>query len=429
MLSRNEATVQTLRSQYRTAQSAAQEQESKLGELQKSLRSVSAELRSAPRQSESDAVTESLRKLDGSLQEAKNRVETLHDAPQKLAQLKAALSKLGNPQQQAATARAAIARKQNLEAAFERSKSAVTAAERSLGELEGKLAEFAELDSTLDAASHALNTHAAAYQAVLASQQLAQTLAARRQSAAQERNALEQAQKSDEEIGQALAEARRDFDPEAYATLNADAQRLRAEAASLSTQSRMLTEAQTADQRAIAQLEEQALLLTADVERKANLVEQEALLEQLRSVIRQAGPYITSTLISRISEGANQMFGDIMQDYSRYLAWNEDYSITLDVEGTERQFSQLSGGEQMAGALSVRLALLREMSNIDIAFFDEPTTNLDSTRRESLAQQIRNLQGLQQIFVISHDDTFEQDTHNVIRVARVDGASTVVEEW
>ena len=58
-----------------------------------------------------------------------------------------------------------------------------------------------------------------------------------------------------------------------------------------------------------------------------------------------------------------------MQDYSRHLAWGEDYGITLEVDGRSRQFAQLSGGEQMSAALSVRLALLREMSNIDVAFF------------------------------------------------------------
>ena len=105
-----------------------------------------------------------------------------------------------------------------------------------------------------------------------------------------------------------------------------------------------------------------------------------------------------------------------MQDYSRHLSWNEDYGISLDVDGRERQFAQLSGGEQMSAALSVRLALLREMSNIDIAFFDEPTTNLDEARRESLARQILEVKGFRQLFVISHDDTFEQSTENVIRV-------------
>ncbi|MEZ4557468.1 MAG: hypothetical protein R2851_14170 [Caldilineaceae bacterium] len=67
------------------------------------------------------------------------------------------------------------------------------------------------------------------------------------------------------------------------------------------------------------------------------------------------------------------------------------------------------------------------MSNIDVAFFDEPTSNLDEARRGALAQQITQNHGLRQLFVISHDDTFEQATENLIqiRVAQVNGVSEV----
>jgi exonuclease SbcC len=78
----------------------------------------------------------------------------------------------------------------------------------------------------------------------------------------------------------------------------------------------------------------------------------------------------------------------------------------------------LSGGEQMSAALAVRLALVREMSSINVAFFDEPTANLDGVRREALANQIMTVRGFNQLFVISHDDTFEQATQNLIRVTR-----------
>ncbi len=97
------------------------------------------------------------------------------------------------------------------------------------------------------------------------------------------------------------------------------------------------------------------------------------------------------------------------------------------IDQAENNGDQLSGGEQMSAALALRLALLREMSNIDIAFFDEPTTNLDETRRDSLARQILDVRGFRQLFVISHDDTFEQVTQNLIRVNRLDGISSVVQ--
>ena len=63
----------------------------------------------------------------------------------------------------------------------------------------------------------------------------------------------------------------------------------------------------------------------------------------------------------------------------------------------------------------------------DIAFFDEPTANLDDHRRDNLAEQILSVKGFSQLFVISHDDTFEQDTDHVVRVEKVNGASCVAQ--
>ena len=73
----------------------------------------------------------------------------------------------------------------------------------------------------------------------------------------------------------------------------------------------------------------------------------------------------------------------------------------------------------MAAALSVRLALLKQLTDIRIAFFDEPTTNMDAERRENLAMQLAGLiKHFDQLFVISHDDTFEGYVDNVVTVER-----------
>ena len=86
----------------------------------------------------------------------------------------------------------------------------------------------------------------------------------------------------------------------------------------------------------------------------------------------------------------------------------------LEEDGYERPFQSLSGGEQMAAALAVRLALLKQLSDIRIAFFDEPTTNMDVERRENFAMQISRISHFDQLFVISHDDTFDSYVDNVI---------------
>jgi exonuclease SbcC len=77
----------------------------------------------------------------------------------------------------------------------------------------------------------------------------------------------------------------------------------------------------------------------------------------------------------------------------------------------------------MAAAMSVRLALLKQLSDIRLAFFDEPTVNMDAERRERLAQQIGQVEHFDQLFVISHDDTFEENVDHIIHVERKgDGA-------
>jgi len=81
--------------------------------------------------------------------------------------------------------------------------------------------------------------------------------------------------------------------------------------------------------------------------------------------------------------------------------------------------------KKTAAALAVRLALLREVSALRIAFFDEPTAHLDPEWRENLAAQITQIKGFHQLFVISHDDTFERETHHVLRVTKENGVSQV----
>jgi exonuclease SbcC len=148
-------------------------------------------------------------------------------------------------------------------------------------------------------------------------------------------------------------------------------------------------------------------------------------LEFIRATIRKAGPFVTRALVQTISLEANRIFGEIMNDHTLRLIWEDDYGITIERSAERREFSQLSGGEKTAAALAVRLALLRELSQIRVAFFDEPTSNLDDQRRENLASQIAGITGFNQLFVISHDDTFERETHHVIHVEKSHGSSQV----
>lgn len=136
----------------------------------------------------------------------------------------------------------------------------------------------------------------------------------------------------------------------------------------------------------------------------------------IRETLKEAAPRVARNYVHHVSLDANQTFREIGGNPERTLKWTEDYGIVLEENGHDRPFVSLSGGEQMAAALSVRLAILKQLSDIRIAFFDEPTTNMDVERRENLAQQIAGIKHFDQLFVISHDDTFEGHMDNEVKV-------------
>ncbi|MCU0547736.1 MAG: SMC family ATPase [Leptolyngbya sp. Prado105] len=137
-----------------------------------------------------------------------------------------------------------------------------------------------------------------------------------------------------------------------------------------------------------------------------------------RKSYKEAAPRITERYVQSISHEADRLFRELLNRPNVALEWTRDYEIVVQEGAYSRRFINLSGGEQMCAALAVRLALLKVLADINIAFFDEPTTNMDRPRRESLAEAIANIKSFRQLFVISHDDTFEKVTENVILVER-----------
>jgi len=156
--------------------------------------------------------------------------------------------------------------------------------------------------------------------------------------------------------------------------------------------------------------------LLTEFQEKERLEKASDLTKFIRETLKDAAPRVAKNYVYRVSLEANSMFREITGNAEHTLRWTDDYMIVLEEDGFERSFSTLSGGEQMAAALSVRLALLKQLTDIRIAFFDEPTTNMDAERRENLAMQISNITNFDQLFVISHDDTFEGYVDSVLSI-------------
>lgn len=171
----------------------------------------------------------------------------------------------------------------------------------------------------------------------------------------------------------------------------------------------------------LARLAEVRSSMQNEFREKERLDEVADAVEFIRDTLKEAAPRVARNYVFHVSTEANQMFREITGNAERTLRWAEDYGVFLEEGGFERPFVSLSGGEQMSAALSVRLALLKQLSDVRIAFFDEPTTNLDVERRERLAEEISRIterQTFDQMFVISHDDTFEGYVDHVVEIEK-----------
>lgn len=347
---------------------------------------------------------------------AAKRLEALADVKSTLAARETALRELGDPRAR----HAAIAKNLDRRPELERQRRARAEQEArlqaQLAAIALELAPYADLDESWARTTAAKEAAEPGYRRFLECSATAKELLARQQSHA---DALAKREASSEELrkaNKALEASRLAYAQEDHAALRerveihkAEAIRVEQNVGFLEQQS-AVTEAEI---KALQEIQRELADTLAERERLAGLV---TFVEFARHTLKEAGPFITEAYLLNISLEADRLFREITGNHHVHLRWNSDYEILLEENGRERPFASLSGGEQMAAALSVRLALLKEMSAIDIAFFDEPTTNMDENRRQNLAFSIGELKGFTQLVVISHDDTFEQWTDHVVRV-------------
>ncbi|MRR07915.1 MAG: SMC family ATPase, partial [Deltaproteobacteria bacterium] len=161
---------------------------------------------------------------------------------------------------------------------------------------------------------------------------------------------------------------------------------------------------------------------TRDLRRKEDLV------KFLRNkVFKNVSAQLSERFREEITLRADRIYRTI-SEADEELIWGDDYRIVLrdmvDGEVRERTDDQLSGGQTMSAVVALRLALLQTIG-ARVAFFDEPTSNLDVSRRENLAQAFRAIDHgkeevtdhwYDQLFLISHDIAFTEITDQMINL-------------
>lgn len=158
-------------------------------------------------------------------------------------------------------------------------------------------------------------------------------------------------------------------------------------------------------------------------EKKKTLEKLEMKLEltkRFRDRIRSMGKEVSKNMLKEIEILATENFRKITGRGEKVIWSNEDkdkYSVYLSGDRGELRFEQLSGGEQVAVAISIRGAMSELFTESRFSIFDEPTNNLDSERRKSLADSIGEiLKNLEQSIIVTHDDTFREMAQKVIEL-------------
>ncbi|MBF6589625.1 MAG: SMC family ATPase [Ktedonobacterales bacterium] len=352
----------------------------------------------------------------------------LATAPKVLVATQAALDALGDPRAES-KARAETARERpRLEAALHATEAQTHQLAAALAQCDGALQPYSGLDDAL----RALETESArtrdGHTRYLQHERIAARLPEDEATQMESRQKRQQALAAHEAALAACEGARARFDAAELARVSARADALGAERGQKTAEQQHTQETAARLEADIARVERlEREDLTAAREECQTLDDLATMLQHFRESIKEAGPYIVRALLRHISVEANRIFGEIMGDRSAQLSWEEDYEVVLRRDGRERGFALLSGGERMSAALAVRLALLRSLTRLDIAFFDEPTQNMDGQRRGNLAEQIQRIRGFEQLLVISHDDTFEQGLDSVISLEKRNGETILAD--
>ncbi len=162
---------------------------------------------------------------------------------------------------------------------------------------------------------------------------------------------------------------------------------------------------------------------------KEFLEKKKHLAEKIRKLLGVMGPEMASRYRKFIATRATEKYRALTQKVD-IVKWSDDYDVHLisPIEGSssDRRFSLLSGGEQMVVALAIRAALTETFSSTKFAIFDEPTVNLDEERRRSLSEYLPKLfENMEQILVVTHDETFREMAEKVINIKKENGMSVV----
>jgi len=304
----------------------------------------------------------------------------------------------------------------------------LAALREAIGRIQAALSVHAGLDDAIKGADEELTRYQADRDGFIANQKAAQELDQRLETLSRYQSRLKELEGELAARTEELRLLTEGYRPELHEGARRDRERLVSSLATLQAELVSLAEGVARLDGEIAALR----ILSGEIARQLGLIEQlreqGTLVKFLRNqVFKNVSSQLSERFREEISFRADRIYRSIAES-DEELFWGENYQIVLKdmAEGAirERSDDQLSGGQMMSAVVALRLALLQTIG-ARIAFFDEPTSNLDAERRENLARAFRAIDVGQeevtehwydQLFLVSHDVSFTEITDQTIQL-------------
>lgn len=299
-------------------------------------------------------------------------------------------------------------------------------AEKQAGARQEDLRKYRTLDAEITRIEKARIEHQAARDAFVANQKDALNLTNRRESLQKMQELFSELQETLAAQQQELAELDKDYDLKRHTEVRLAKEQLLTEVATIKQKITDLRKDRLRLAEELAKLNKIKEKIRTWLAEKKIFAAKEELVKFLRSkIFNHVSAQLSERFREEISLRADRIYRNIAET-DEELHWGDKYQIVLrdmqDGEIRERTDDQLSGGQTMSAVVSLRLALLQTIG-ARVAFFDEPTSNLDAARRDNLAQAFRAIDvgreevtehWYDQLFLISHDVAFTEVTDQII---------------
>jgi exonuclease SbcC len=152
------------------------------------------------------------------------------------------------------------------------------------------------------------------------------------------------------------------------------------------------------------------------------------LLQFIRDVYGKDGVQQELRNLSRplIEAKTRELFEKFNFDYSD-IQLDEDYNLSIFGPSGESSLDMISGGEKIAVALALRLAITQVLSgnSLEMVMIDEPTIFLDEYRRQELVELFKKMSILPQMIIVTHDSDLEEAADRIIKLSKEDGNSLI----